>query len=218
MSIGEAMDDASYECIAARCGGAREALIVAMLLSGLAQSGEALAGDQSANVVKDIQPIVGGTPLSMAFAPTAATVAAAAGYDHEYSTTDFRQRKTGTPDSRSSPQIEPAFESPPLHAPSAWQRLAEFRAQGRIQLLTLWESPRSTVSLQAGNHGGPSLQWSSRVMNRGGATRGLLDRFVASSLNAAGLGSRAAAHSSASATLNKPINLIPSGRSPLRDP
>jgi hypothetical protein len=214
MSIGQAMDDASYACLAARCGGAREALIVAMLLYGLAQSGEALAGDQSASVVKDIQPIVGGTPLSMAFAPTAATLAAAAGNDHEYSTTDFRQRKTGTLNSPSSREIEPAFESQPLHATSAWQRLADYRAQGRIQLVTLWESSRSTVSLQSGKHGGPSLQWSSRVMNRGGATRGLLDRFVASSLNAAGLGPRAAARSSASAPANKPINLIPAAKSP----
>ena len=216
MSIGQAMDDASFACIAARCGGAREALIVAMLLYGLAQTGEALAGDQSANVVKDIQPMVGGTPLSMAFAPTASTLAAAAaaGNDHQYSATDFRQRKTGTVDSQSSPEIEPASESQPLRVTSAWQRLADYRAQGRIQLLTLWESPRSTVSLQSGKHGGPSLQWSSRVMNRGGATRGLLDRFVASSLSAAGLGSRAAARGPASAAANKPINPIPAAKSP----
>lgn len=208
MWIGEAMDDASFACMAARCGGAREALIVAMLLYGLAQSGEALASDQPANVVKDIQPMVGGTPMSMAFAPTAATVAAAAANDHEY-------RKIGTLDSRSTPEFEPSFQSQPTYATSAWQRLADYRAQGRVQLLTIWESSRSTVSLQTGKHGGPTLQWSSRLMNRGGATRGLLDRFVGSSLNAAGLGPRAApAHSSAASPASKPIGLIPAAKLP----
>jgi len=207
MSIGEAKDDASYACIAAGCSGAREALIVAMLLYGLAQSCEALASDQSANVLKDIQPMAGGTPLSMAFTPTAATMAAAAANDHEY-------RKIGTLDSRSTPEFQPAFQSPPLQATSAWQRLADYRAQGRVQLLTIWESSRSTVSLQTGKHGGPSLQWSSRGMNRGGATRGLLDRFVASSLNAAGLGPRAAPHSSVAAPAGKPIGLIPAAKLP----
>ena len=216
MSIGEAMDDASCACIAARCSGAREALIVAMLLYGLAQSGEALANDQSAIVVKDMLPIVGGTPLSMAFAPTAATAAAAAANDNEYSAMDFRQRRTGSLDSQPMPESEPSLQAQPLHATtsSPWQRLADYRAQGRIQLLTIWQSSRSTVSLQAGKHGGPSLQWSSRVMNRGGATRGLLDRFVASSLNAAGLGAKAAVHGSTSATAGKPSGFVPAAKSP----
>jgi hypothetical protein len=207
MSIGEAMDDASDACTAARCGGARDALIVAMLLYGLAQSGEVLAGDQSANVVKDIQPIVGGTPLSMAFMPTASTAAAAAANEHEY-------RKIGTLDSQSTPEVAPSLQSQPLHATSAWQALADYRTQGRIQLLTLWESPRSTVSLQAGKHGGPSLQWSSRVTNRSGANRGLLDRFVASSLDAAGLRQKAAARASNYTAASKPISLIPTAKSP----
>jgi hypothetical protein len=214
MSIAEAMDDAFYACIAARCSSAREALIIAVLLYGLAQSGEALAADQSATVVRDIQPIVGGIPLSMAFAPTAATAAAAAANDNEYSTTEFRQRKTGTLDSQPAPELEPSLQAQPLHAPSAWQRLADYRAQSRVQLLTIWQSARSTVSLQTGHHGGPSLQWSSRVMNRGGATRGLLDQFVSSSLNAAGLGPKAAARSSASTPASKSNGLIPAAKYP----
>ena len=59
----------------------------------------------------------------------------------------------------------------------AWQRLSEFRTRDRVQVLTLWKSHASTVSLQAGRHGSPSLQWTSRLMNHGGATRGLLDRL-----------------------------------------
>jgi uncharacterized membrane protein (UPF0136 family) len=88
------------------------------------------------------------------------------------------------------------------------QRLADYRSQGRLQLLTLWQSPRSMVSLQAGKHGGPSLQWSSRVMTRGGATRGLLDRFVASSLGAAGFGAKTA-RSSSTTPASKTVSLLP---------
>ena len=60
---------------------------------------------------------------------------------------------------------------------TVWQRLAEYRTHGRVRVLTLWESGASTVSLQAGKKGDPSVQWTSRLMNRGGATRGVLDHF-----------------------------------------
>ncbi len=65
-----------------------------------------------------------------------------------------------------------------LRDTSVWQRLADYRAHGRIRLLTLWETGGSSVSLQAGKKGEPSLQWTSRSMNRGGATRGVLDQLV----------------------------------------
>jgi hypothetical protein len=61
---------------------------------------------------------------------------------------------------------------------SVWQRLYEFRTRDRVQVLTLWKSAASTVSLQAGKAGHPTLQWTSRSMNRGGATRGLLDHWL----------------------------------------
>jgi hypothetical protein len=60
---------------------------------------------------------------------------------------------------------------------TVWQRLAEYRTHDRLRVLTLWESGASTVSLQAGKKGDPSVQWTSRLMNRGGATRGLLDHL-----------------------------------------
>jgi hypothetical protein len=60
---------------------------------------------------------------------------------------------------------------------TVWQRLNEYRNRDRIRVLTLWESGASAVSLQTDHHGGPSLQWTSRLMNRGGATRGVLDRL-----------------------------------------
>jgi hypothetical protein len=64
-----------------------------------------------------------------------------------------------------------------LQITTAWQRLTDFRSRGGVRMLTLLESTGGTVSLQAGRHGDPSLQWSSRTMNRGGASRGLLDHL-----------------------------------------
>jgi len=58
-----------------------------------------------------------------------------------------------------------------------WQRLSEYRNHDRVRVLTLWESGASAVSLQTNTKGDPSLQWTSRLMNRGGATRGLLDQW-----------------------------------------
>ncbi len=201
------MVNASFAWSAARCSGAREALAVAVILYGLTQSAEALAGETSINVVKDMQPIVGGTPLSMDFVPSKTPSG-----EPQFSS-DFRPRTPSVLETRMPAEPESMNRSQALPSTSAWQRLADYRSQGRVQLLTLWESKRSTVSLQAGKHGGPSLQWSSRLMNRGGATRGLLDRFVASSLGAAGLGSKAVARSS-STPANKGINLLPMSKSP----
>jgi hypothetical protein len=65
---------------------------------------------------------------------------------------------------------------------SIWQRLNEYRNHDRIRVLTLWESGASAVSLQTDHRFGPSLQWTSRLMNRGGATHGLLDRLLPASI------------------------------------
>jgi hypothetical protein len=203
MSGGETINE-SFACAAARCGGTREALAVAVLLYSLTRSAEALAGDPS-NAIKDIQPIVGGTPLSLAFVPSKSAD------EPQFSADEFRVRKPSMPDAPA--ESDSMYQTPALPSTSAWQRWGDYRSQGRVQLLTLWESNRSTVSLQTGRHGGPSLQWSSRLMGRGGATRGLLDRFVSSSLSAAGLGAKAA-HGSSSAAANKSISSLPATKSP----
>jgi hypothetical protein len=214
MSSGEARKDASVTCNAARCSGAREALGVLIMLYGLTQGIDALAGDSSPgdskpDVVKDIRPIVGGTPLSLDFLPNKS-----ASNDPQFSTSEFSPRRAGTTQSTKPVDAEFVDETQALRVTSAWQRLADYRAQGRVQLLTLWQSQRSTVSLQAGHHGGPSLQWSSRTMNHGGATRGLLDRFVPSSLGAAGLGPKVLVHGASYPTATKNFTLLPAPKSP----
>ncbi len=65
---------------------------------------------------------------------------------------------------------------------TVWERFAEFRSRNQVRLLTLWETGGSSLSLQAGHKGSPSLQWTSRLMNRGGAQRGVLDELFPVSL------------------------------------
>ena len=67
---------------------------------------------------------------------------------------------------------------PMLHGTSVWERLTDYRSHGGVRLLTLWETGGSSVSLQAGRKGEPSLQWASHSMNRNGAPRGLLDQLI----------------------------------------
>ena len=82
-----------------------------------------------------------------------------------------------------------------LRGTTVWQRMSEYKSRDRVRLLTLWESSASTVSLQAGKGGDPSLQWTSRVMNRGGSTRGLLDQLFSVSFVGAGNAQRGATRS-----------------------
>jgi len=76
-------------------------------------------------------------------------------------------------------QPEQFGDAPMLRGTTVWQRLSEYRAHDRVRVLTLWESGGSTVSLQAGKRGSPSLQWTSGAMIHGAGTRGLLDRLFA---------------------------------------
>jgi hypothetical protein len=70
----------------------------------------------------------------------------------------------------------------------------------------LWETSGGAVSLQAGRHGDPSLQWNSRLMNHDGSTRGLFDRLLSMSLGGAHNG----AHSATPAS-SVPATLKPAG-------
>jgi hypothetical protein len=76
---------------------------------------------------------------------------------------------------------------PTLHATNGWQRLKDYKVRGGVRLLTLWQSKFSTLSLQAGHGGSPSLQWTSRGFGgpnsgAGTATHGLFDRLFSTTL------------------------------------
>ena len=112
----------------------------------------------------------------------------------DFSPRDFRRR---TPPAEADPDASRREDLPMLGSSTVWQRLAEFRGHNRVRLLTLWEAGSSSVSLQTNRKGDPSLQWTSRLMNRGGPTRGLFDQAFSATIAGAGrsmhLGPRAAA-------------------------
>jgi hypothetical protein len=91
-----------------------------------------------------------------------------------------------------------------LRGTTVWQRMEEYRVHDGVRLLTLWESRGSTVSLQAGKRGDPSLQWSSRLTSHGGVTRGLLDQLFSVSIAGAGSSLHNATHAA-----NSPIPVKP---------
>lgn len=90
-----------------------------------------------------------------------------------FSATEFRPRPHSI--FTDSATVDNSSDAPMLRGTTVWQRLGDYKSHDRVRVLTLWESSASTLSLQAGKRGDPSLQWSSRWMNRGEATRGLLD-------------------------------------------
>jgi hypothetical protein len=91
-----------------------------------------------------------------------------------YSATEFRPR------GRSIFDADPRL-SPPGGALTSdkniLQRLNEYRSHDRVRVLTLWDTGASAVSIQTDHKGDPSLQWTSHLFNRGGATQGLLDHL-----------------------------------------
>jgi len=101
--------------------------------------------------------------------------------DSMYSTTDFRPRGAALSTiAAAPPAVEPVAT---LRDTSVWDRMADFRTSRGIRLLTLWQSSGSTLSLQTGRGGGPSLQWTSRSLGRGEGTHSLLDHFFSTTIN-----------------------------------
>ena len=174
--------------LAARRHCIRDKVLVGLVLFTLIRTGEALAGDQASIGNAALNPDFGdfrrSSPPAPALIPAPELFAPAAGDSQAFSTTEFRPRKHSVLDA--DPAANSVGDAPMLRGTTVWQRLSEYRAHDRVRVLTLWESGGSTVSLQAGKRGSPSLQWTSGAMIHGAGTRGLLDRLFAVSLAGAG--------------------------------
>jgi hypothetical protein len=200
-------NDAPLLDLAPCCNSIRDKLLMGFVLFTLVRSGEALAGDPASIANAALDPDVRNLRQSSPPAPALITApeffATPATADRRvFSATDFSPRKHTVLDS--DPVTNSFGDTPMLRGTTVWQRMSEYKSHDRVRLITLWESSASTVSLQAGKRGDPSLQWTSRAMNRGGSTRGLLDRLFAVSL--AGAGNRlhhADKSTSAAATSNQ---------------
>jgi hypothetical protein len=179
-------DDARELANAAHCSTVCDKFLVGLVLYTLVRSSEALAGEQGSNSIRAMTPDFGALhpfttkslsvpPLPDAFRMPDSFRASSPPEAANFSSTEFRPRAHSTLDAGA--HGEAVDEAPMLRSTTVWQRMKDYRTRDRVRLLTLWESGASTVSLQAGKKGDPSLQWTSRWMNRGGATRGLLDQL-----------------------------------------
>ncbi len=207
-------NDAPLSESAARCISIRDRMLVGLVLFTLVRASEALAGDQVSTANIKLSPDVNGlrqaSLAATASKATPANFAAPAITDiRTFSTTDFRPRKRTLFDS--DPTENSFADAPMLRGTTVWQRLSDYRSHNGVRLLTLWESSGSTVSLQAGRRGDPSLQWTSRLANHGGSL-GLLDRLFSVSLARAGNSLRNATRS-ASAPATPTTASMPAGPS-----
>ena len=193
---------------AARCNGVHDKTLLGLLFLTLIRSGEALAGEQTPMANPAADPIrVDAYQFSPAPAmairdPEFFTVPKSTDAP-TFSATDFRPRKHTVLDG--DPIVGTFGDAPMLRNTTVWQRLSEYRSRDRVRLLTLWESSSSSVSLQAGKRGDPSLQWSSRLMNHDGSTKGLLDRLLSVSFGGGG-SPRSAARPASTPATSKPAS------------
>jgi hypothetical protein len=194
---------------AAPCSGMRERILLGLVLFTLVRTSEALAGDQASILNTALDPGLGNRQLSPStFASMGARGDFAAPQVADgtpaFSATEFRPRHHAAFDSDIA--VSAFGDAPMLRSTTVWQRMSEYKSQNRVRLLTLWESSGSSVSVQAGRRGDPSLQWTSRLMNRGGSTQGLLDRLFSVSFAGANAGFRNATHAANAPAPPKPVS------------
>jgi hypothetical protein len=209
MRVFRPSNDAPPLDLAARCNSVRDRMLVGLVLLTLVRSGEALAADQTsianAGLNADADSLRRSSPQVRALisAPEVFAAPTATADGPAFSATDFRPRKRTIFDS----DFNSFGDAPMLRGTTVWQRMSEYKSRDRVRLLTLWESSGGTVSVQAGKRGDPSLQWTSRTMNRGGSTRGLLDRLFSVSLAGAASRLRSPSRSTSASATAKPVNM-----------
>jgi len=194
--------DARRVFTAERRSGICDRFLVGLVVFTLVHAGEALAGDQASAAAAGGKPeqrdLRQSTSVSSPAFFSSSLFAVPETYSlpgvaesKAYSPKDFRPRGHSMfePDARLN-----ATDDGLINDTTVWQRLAEYRTRDRIRVLTLWESGVSSVSLQAGKRGDPSLQWTSRLTRGGAAFHGLLDRLFPVSALGDSNGAHAAAH------------------------
>jgi hypothetical protein len=166
----------------------RENALLTLVLCSVVRATQVLAGEQPSNgdssLKRDSQDhgAVQAAAVPMFSAPFVSVKPLTS---DAFSATEFRPRKhsVGLDSPGSGTSI---IDAPMLQSTSIWQQMADYKSQDRVRLLTLWQTRGSSVSLQAGKHGAPSLQWSTPWVHREGTSRGLFDRLLAVPTRAAG--------------------------------
>jgi hypothetical protein len=152
-----------------RYAGLREHTLMAFTFISCVCGGEALAKDQALGSDGPPKP---GAETSVFFA-----LPVPLNEPRVFSATEFRPRTQALSGADPAKREGSVIDAPMLDT-SVARQWRESKSQGRVRLLTLWQSSVSSVSLQAGKHGMPSLQWSTPWMHRDVASKGLFDRFL----------------------------------------
>ena len=174
-----------------RCHRTRESMWLTWVLYGAVQATQAFGGEQPSTDSalsagsKNSRDAKAGTSLFPGFV-SPGFVSPAFGSPlslsaEAYSATEFRPRDRFDKLGAATTQV-PIIDAPMLQDTSLWQQLAEYRTQNRVRLLTLWQIRGSSISLQAGKHGVPSLQWSTSLVRQEGVASGggLFDHLLPS--------------------------------------
>jgi hypothetical protein len=179
--IGEntAMEPVDESQRRSRSKGICECLPLALAFYSLA-TGSASAGDQppSANARRNTETQKAAlAQFDAASFAAPFSLSARAAELPQFSATEFRPRKPGM--LAATARNEASFmDARMLGDTSIARELSDAKTQDRVRLLTLWQSRASSLSLQAGKRGAPSLQWSTPWMHRDAAARGLFDRLL----------------------------------------
>lgn len=175
--------------------GFRESMLMALAIYGAARGSDAMAADtaqkfelprpQFAGPLLSA-PVLGSHPLlDPSFAAPPSPVLPDA-----FSSREFRPRRAGALEFNAAQNETRLNDMPRLQDNSVARQMSDSKSQDRLRLLTLWQSRASSLSLQAGKRGSPSLQWSIPLVQREGGPRGLFDHLLSVSPQGAFGGAR----------------------------
>lgn len=172
--------------------GFRESMLMALAIYGVARGNESFAAEAASKFEIPRSQLAAPLLAHPLLAPWFATVplpAEPAGF----SQSEFRPRKRNFLELNGARSETRLTDMPQLQDNSVARQMAEFKSQDRLRLLTLWQSHASSLSIQTGKRGAPSLQWSTPLMHRDSSPRGLFDHLFSVSPQGAFGASRNAA-------------------------
>jgi hypothetical protein len=172
--------------------GLRESLLMALAIYGAARAGDAFAAD-TAPTFEVPRPQFATPLLPHSFLEPSFSAAPILAEPEPFSQNEFRARKRGFLELNGGRSDTRLTDMPLLQDNSIARQMTEFKSQDRLRLLTLWQSHASSLSIQAGRKGAPSLQWSTPLMRRESSPRGLFDHLLSVSPRGAFGGTRNAA-------------------------
>ena len=160
-----------------RVVGFRESMLMALAIYGVARGGDAFAAD--AAVKFELPRTQFAVPQLARPLPSPSFMAVPSLAEPEaFSANEFRPRRRGFLEFNAIRNETRLTDMPRLQDNSVARQMAEFKSQDRLRLLTLWQSHASSLSIQAGKRGAPSLQWSTPLIHRDSSPRGLFDHLL----------------------------------------